>query len=953
MTWNGPLNKIDDFRWEIPQSYKKCMRTSALIFADQKMIQQIREDNALEQAANVACLPGIVGRSLAMPDIHWGYGFPIGGVAAMDAEDGVISPGGIGFDINCLCEGSKISTDLGGWMRIEDFDREFTTEFQANGFTVSLMGSKTRVRTLGNGLSTKRPSAFLKKTGDKKAFRITTKTGLELQCSEDHPLLTSSGMKEAARLKEEDEVAVSFFEGVELDPKVDRSDILLAKIFGYMLGDGALYRTGKRLNACAYGEKEDMERMKEDLSELGYNSEVYVRTRAHAIPTQYGLVEFVATNSELHVHSRAFSNLLIERGMPVGRKTIADFRVPGWIMTAALTIKRAFIAGLFGAELTAPTTTTKTGFAIPIFAQNKNDEYMQSARNFFIDLILILEELGIRTTKISQRKEHYNLSGPTSRLRLLISADEDNLLRLYREIGFEYSMEKSRRAEIAVKYMLLKKEANTRRVRAAEKIKELKRKGLRLKEVQGLFTGHDINSRFVERHYYENAGQRIPLDFVSFKDFLVAEHKQLESTGVLFDKIEAIEETSYRGYVYDFTVPETHNFIANGIVVSNCGVRLIRTNLTKQDVKPRIKELIGLLFENVPAGVGSEGVTDVAANQIDEILAEGAEWAVRQGYGWEEDLEATEENGRMKNADPTKVSKKAKERGVPQVGSLGSGNHFLEIDEVDEIFDEEAAKAFGIDQKGQITVTVHCGSRGCGHQIATDYLQVMERHTRETGLQLPDRQLACAGVNTKPGQDYFAAMACGANYAWANRQMILHWVRQSFEESFKRSAEEMGMHQVYDVAHNIAKVEEYEVDGRRRKVYVHRKGATRSFPKDHEDVPLKYRSVGQPVIIPGDMGAGSYVLIGTDRVMQEAFGSTCHGAGRLMSRASAIRKYSVNDIRQQLESRGVHIKASTKDGIIEEAPGAYKDIDDVIAVVKGAGLSKPVARLRPIGVMKG
>ena len=953
MSWNGPLNKIDDYRWEIPQSYKHCMRTSAVIFADEKMIRSIREDNAPEQAANVACLPGIVGKALAMPDIHWGYGFPIGGVAAMDAEEGVISPGGIGFDINCLCEGSKISTDLGGWMGIEDFEREFATEFQANGFTVGLMGSKIRVKTLGDGLSTKRPSAFLKKTSDKKTFRITTKTGLKLQCSEDHPLLTRFGMKEAARLKKGDEVAVNFFEGVELDPRVDRREILLAKIFGYMLGDGSLSRTGKRLNACAYGEKADMERMKKDLSELGYNSEVYLRTRAHAIPTQYGLMEFVATSAELHVHSRAFSNLLIERGMPVGRKTIADFRVPGWIMTAAPTIKRAFIAGLFGAELTAPTTITKTGFAIPTFAQNKNDEHMQSARQFFIDLILILEELGIQTTKISQRKEHYNQRGQTSRIRLLISANEDNLLRLYREIGFEYSIGKSKRAEVAVKYMLLKKEANSRRVRAAERIKELKRKGLKLKEVQKLFADHDINSRFVERHYYENAGQRIPLDFVSFEDFSVAERKQLESTGVLFDEIAVIEEISYRGYVYDFTVPETHNFIANGIVVSNCGVRLVRTNLTVKDVKPGIKDLINILFKNVPAGLGSEGVTEVAAGQIDSILQEGAEWAVHHGYGWEEDLEATEEGGRMKNADPSKVSRKAKERGIPQVGSLGSGNHFLEIDEVDEIYDMEAAKAFGIGQKGQITVTVHCGSRGCGHQIATDYLQVMERYIKESKLEIPDRQLACASVKSNAGMDYFSAMACGANFAWANRQMILHWVRQSFEEHFKRSAESMEMHQVYDVAHNIAKLEEYQVEGKRRKVYVHRKGATRSFPKDHPDVPAKYRSVGQPVIIPGDMGAGSYVLIGTEQVMKEAFGSTCHGAGRLMSRASATRKYNVNEVRLHLESQGIHIRASTKDGILEEAPGAYKNIDDVIAVVKGAGLSKPVARLRPIGVMKG
>ncbi len=242
--------------------------------------------------------------------------------------------------------------------------------------------------------------------------------------------------------------------------------------------------------------------------------------------------------------------------------------------------------------------------------------------------------------------------------------------------------------------------------------------------------------------------------------------------------------------------------------------------------------------------------------------------------------------------DPTKVSQKAKQRGIPQVGSLGSGNHFLEVDVVEKIFDAEAAKAFGI-HEGQITVMVHCGSRGCGHQIATDYLQTMERTVKDSGIQLPDRQLACAPIHSKEGEDYFHAMACGANYAWANRQMILHWIRQSFEAEFKTDAEKLEMHQVYDVAHNIAKVEEHEVDGKRRKVYVHRKGATRAFPRDRQEVPNRYRSVGQPVLIPGDMGSGSYVLVGNEQVMKEAFESTCHGAGRIMSRSEALRRFTV------------------------------------------------------------
>jgi tRNA-splicing ligase RtcB len=307
----------------------------------------------------------------------------------------------------------------------------------------------------------------------------------------------------------------------------------------------------------------------------------------------------------------------------------------------------------------------------------------------------------------------------------------------------------------------------------------------------------------------------------------------------------------------------------------------------------------------------------------------------------------------MKNADPSKISDKAKRRGVPQVGSLGSGNHFLKVDRVDSVMDEEAARKFGIGEEGQVTVTIHCGSRGCGHQIATDYLKTMERSVRERGISLPDRQLACAPVTSQEGRNYFDAMACGANFAWANRQMITHWIRDSFQEIFKREPEEMGMRLMYDVAHNIAKREKHVVGGDKREVFVHRKGATRAFPAGHDGVPAQYSAVGQPVIIPGDMGTGSYVLVGTQRAMEESFGSTCHGAGRVMSRKAAIGRYNVKGVRRELDGKGIYVRSVTKEGIMEEAPGAYKDVDHVIRVVEGAGLARPVVKLTPIGVMKG
>ena len=385
----------------------------------------------------------------------------------------------------------------------------------------------------------------------------------------------------------------------------------------------------------------------------------------------------------------------------------------------------------------------------------------------------------------------------------------------------------------------------------------------------------------------------------------------------------------------------------------NCGVRLVRTDLTVKDIGGQIKRLIDTMFENVPSGVGEKGKLRLSVSQIDDVLEGGAGWAVEQGYGWEDDLASCEENGRMKTADSAKVDAKAKQRGAPQLGTLGAGNHFLEIQKVERIFDQEAAKAFGITGVDQVVVSIHSGSRGCGHQIASDYIRIMEGALRKYNISVPDRQLACAPVKSAEGQDCFAAMSAAANYAWANRQLILHWVRESFEKALGRKSEELGMSCVYDVAHNICKLEEHEYEGKRRKLYVHRKGATRAFDSGRDEVTAKYRSVGQPVLIPGDMGTASYVLVGTAHAMKETWGSTCHGAGRLMSRTAATKRFSPGDVVALLQSRGVYIKAASRDGIVEEAPGAYKDVDDVVRIAHGAGISKMVARLKPLGVMKG
>lgn len=384
----------------------------------------------------------------------------------------------------------------------------------------------------------------------------------------------------------------------------------------------------------------------------------------------------------------------------------------------------------------------------------------------------------------------------------------------------------------------------------------------------------------------------------------------------------------------------------------NCGVRLIKTDLTVKDIGGNLKPLVDELYRNVPSGLGSKGLTRIGMKEIDEILLNGSKWAVENGFGWERDLEVTEESGTMAGADPSFVSEKAKKRGLSQLGSLGSGNHFLEVDVVDDVFDEDIANVFGL-KKGTITVTVHCGSRGCGHQIATDYLQTMERYVKENAIRLPDRQLACAPLNSRPGEEYFSAMSCGANYAWTNRQMITHWIRESFEKVMSDSAENMGIDVVYDVAHNIAKKERHDVDGHNMDVLVHRKGATRAFCAGRPEVTMRYRDVGQPVIIPGDMSVGTYVLVGKKGSMEQTFGSTCHGAGRQMSRKAAVSSIDARSIKEGMASNNIYLRNGSDEELVEEAPQAYKDVDRVVEVVCNAGLTGKVARLRPIGVVKG
>ena len=385
----------------------------------------------------------------------------------------------------------------------------------------------------------------------------------------------------------------------------------------------------------------------------------------------------------------------------------------------------------------------------------------------------------------------------------------------------------------------------------------------------------------------------------------------------------------------------------------NCGCRMMTTRLCLDDIKKQLPELVTALFQNIPSGVGSTGSLKLSPKEEKKVLLEGAKWAVDQGYGAPADLEMTEDRGVMDGADPDRVSARAMERGKQQLGTLGSGNHFLEIEVVEEIFDPVAAAAFGLEQD-QIAIMIHSGSRGLGYQVCDDYLARMVKHMGEDrSLNLPDRQLACAYLDSPAGREYLAAMACAANYAWANRQMLMHWTRETFEETLHKSPREIGMRLLYDVCHNIAKIETLPVDGQLTKLCVHRKGATRAFPPGHPSLPERYRGVGQPVLIPGDMGSGSYVLAGTERAYQETFGSTCHGAGRVMSRAQATKMSKGRAVHRDMADRGVIVMASGRGTLREEIPEAYKNLDDVVEVVHRAGISKKVARLRSLGCIKG
>jgi len=942
------FKKINNYLWEIPVSWRADMRVPARFYVSEEMLDSVLRDNSLNQLVNVATLPGIQRYALAMPDMHEGYASPIGGVAAISTADGIISPG------MCVSGSTKVLHSLGYYRPIKEFADKQSEEIACVQFNKKKL-EKTLI------------SRFFKIKINPSIFKVTTKTGHIIECTGDHPFYTPHGMIPLKDIKIGDKIAIYPFEGVpyqepqeiilvdkekikelwinlnqnpnghgleEIINRLEKNNLLplkttsyqfpiLLKILGYLWGDGTIYFKNKRKRGriSFYGKREDLILIKKDLKKINFNAYLQSRKRKHKITTLYKTYSFENQEASLNLASTSLAILLQALGAPVGNKTRQNFSLPQWFFRLPLWQKRLFLAGFFGAELSSPKIITKHNFNfyMPVLSLNKEEGYQKNGKNFLKEIAKVLNEFGVKTKKITQRKEQINKNGKQSyRIRLILSSQPESLLNLFGKINYEYNQEKQFLANLAIHFIKAKQ--------------KLISKG-----------GTKLARPFV--------GQ-----FPTFKKFIKLATQNLGKGGLVWDEIEKIEKNPFADYVYDFTVAHpSHNFIANNFVVSNCGydincgMKLLKSEYSEKEIKPYIEKLASEIQKEVPSGLGRGRQIKLSLTQIDQLLQGGAKKLVEQGYGEKADIENCEANGCLEWADASAVSSHAKNRGRDQVGTLGSGNHFAEIQKVDQIFDENIAKAFGL-FKDQIVIMIHTGSRGLGHQVCTDYLrEFIPLMINKYKIKVPDKEFACVPFKSTEGQKYFAAMAAAANYAWANRQMIAYFVRKAWQNVLGKATPLIAL---YDVAHNIIKKEKYQINGKEIEVAVHRKGATRAFPPGHPEIPLHYQSIGQPVLIPGSMGTASYVLVGVP-TGEATFFSTCHGAGRTMSRHAALRTITGQTVINQLKSKGIIVKCQSQRGIAEEAPLAYKDIESVVEVVHQAGLSRKVARLVPLAVIKG
>ncbi|MFB6269439.1 MAG: RtcB family protein [Halobacterium sp.] len=966
------LREVEDNVWELERDDE--MRVPARVFANEALLEHIEDDRTLSQLRNAACMPGVVAPALCMPDGHQGYGFPVGGVAAFDAEDGCISPGAVGFDINCIAGDSDVRLPFGRTKPI----REFLDDFDDSQAVVPAgdgeYDSQVRLAT---------------ETTSRTVHEVKTETGDRLEATADHEFRTPEGMVELRDLETGDEVLVSPFEGLpdeqppefvvldesdfeEEDPQLVRvlkdRDLLplrstddefnhLLKLVGFHTGDGAF--NGER--SWFYGDPEDLETIQNDIEAVGFRpSKIYERDREHDV----GGNQFERTEYSVRSTSNAFKQLLIRLGAPVGRKTASAFTTPDYLDRLADWQKALYLSAFFGAEMSAPDAVSRTNLYAPSVSHNRLAEFEGAGEEFMRGVMRHLNDLGVETNSLEVVERGENADGETVRFRFGVKTAKRNLIRFFTTVGYRYNREKRRRAALAATYLKRKAAVVERRARVAAEARAMADGGAAASEVKAAFDS--VNNRFIERSLYDqrDGRPRPPADFPGFDEFC-------ESTDVGEDFTVPVEisEITEQGEktVYDIGVTHgAHVFVANGFVVSNCGVRMVKTNLTYEDVRGREEELADALFDAVPCGLGGGGVHDGSHTDLEAALERGVDWCVEEGYATRDDRLHCEDEGRRPDADPSAVSKKAKDRGATQMGSLGSGNHFLEVQRVTDVYDDDTADAFGL-ADDQVVVLIHCGSRGLGHQVCSDYVRRIEEEHPDFVAGLPDKDLAAAPAGSALADEYYGAMCAAINFAWVNRQLITHAVRKTFADVFDTSWEALEMDLLYDVAHNIAKKEAHDVyvtedgyslygEGGRvqRDLYVHRKGATRAFPAGHPEVPKAYRDVGQPIIIPGSMGAGSYVLKGGAKSMERSFGSTAHGAGRLMSRTQAKQEYGAGSVQTQLrEQNEIYVKANSGETIAEEAPGVYKDVDEVVGVSDALDIGDLVVRTYPVVNIKG
>ncbi|MBI1927047.1 RtcB family protein, partial [Candidatus Poribacteria bacterium] len=722
-----PMEKIDEYRWRIPKSYMQGMRVDGIIYANEKLLEQAKSDEALQQVANVAHLPGIIKYSLAMPDLHWGYGFVIGGVAATDPHaEGVVSPGGIGYDINCLSGDAEILHQHGYTLRIGEMEPNWQTaalrcqDFQAN--------HETQTSVL----------RYLKLQSTHPVYCLKTEGGDIIKATADHPFWTPNGMTELRILRMGDSVALSPFQGVPYEEPSDeiivdeaqieglldqlgdsqsgsrRGQVIkhlkernllplrynspatpyLLKILGYVMGDGNIHyvKGDGKGRTSFYGKAADLDQIREDILRIGFTpSKLHHRERAHQITTTYDTYQFSCEEVHFGVSSTAFATLLIALGTPHGKKASQDYRAPQWIQKAPLWQKRLFLAALFGAELESPATMTGHPYTIsaPKMSMNKRESYVESGVSFLRDISELLADFGVQTRKIGQRKEQVNVDGSHSyRLQLVISGTNENLIKLWGRIGFEYNAERKALANIALQYLKLKQRMIEGRENAAQIAVAMHANGMSIAEITDEIESEHIDARFIERSVYEErqTKPRVSRAFPTFEAYIGEATKGLGKSGMVWDRIESITPLEFDDYVYDFTVAHPdHNFVANGFVVSNCGVRLMRTNLNFKQLEGKTKSLVAKLFESIPCGVGSSGKIRLTPEEEKRMLEQGSSWAIEREYGLPEDLQFTEAHGFLELANADAASKRALERGKNQLGTLGSGNHFLEVQVVDRV----------------------------------------------------------------------------------------------------------------------------------------------------------------------------------------------------------------------------------------------------------------------------